>query len=167
MSSLHSGFKEFKEKGKVKNVIIIYTRKHNKILIYVYCLQKDIDIKNEENKLKFVCYKHGICYQYGYGQPLWELPTLTQIISIFSSYSSTYVFSFKKKEKDFFNILIFLYFFFLSLENSKEMSINIHATNISLYFDDHLMLFKSKKFMFCLYGKMYSIYIFKNQKTKF
>ena len=30
------------------------------------------------------------------------------------------------------------------------MSINIHATNISLYFDDHLMLFKSKKFMFCM-----------------
>ena len=98
MSSLHSGFNEFKEKCKVKNAIITYTRKHNKILIYVYCLQKDIDIKNEENKLKFVCYKHGICYQYGYGQPVSELPTLIQIIS--SSCSSTYVFSFKKKETD-------------------------------------------------------------------
>ena len=59
MSSLHSGFNEFKEKCKVKNAIITYTRKHNKILIYEYCLQKDIDIKNEENKLKFFATNMG------------------------------------------------------------------------------------------------------------
>ena len=50
--------------------------------IYVYCLQTDIGIKNKENKLKTICYKHGICYEHSYGEQFWEMPTLTQIISI-------------------------------------------------------------------------------------
>ena len=52
MSALHSVFYEFKEKCKVKNAIINYTRKHDEFFIYVYCLQRNINIKNEENKLK-------------------------------------------------------------------------------------------------------------------
>ena len=68
MYSLQSVFYEFKVKCKVKNATVTYTRKHNKFFIYVYCLQKDINIKNEENKLKTLYFKHGICYQHGYGQ---------------------------------------------------------------------------------------------------
>ena len=107
MSSFQSVFHEFKEKCQVKNAIFTYARKHDEFFIYIYCLQKDINIKNEENKLKTFCYKHEICYQYGYQQQFWELPTLTQIISTSLSYSSTYVFSFKKKETDsFFSIFL-------------------------------------------------------------
>ena len=71
MSTLHSVFYKFKEKSKVKNAIVFYL-----------CLQTDIGIKNKENKLKTICYKHGICYQHSYGEQFWEMPTLTQIISI-------------------------------------------------------------------------------------
>ena len=97
--ALHMVFREFKENCKVKNAIINYSRKQNEFLIYVYCLQKDINITNEKkNKLKTLCYKHGISFEYEYGQSLWELPTLSQIISTTPTYSSAYVFSFKKKK---------------------------------------------------------------------
>ena len=50
MSALLAVFQEFKEKCKVENSIITYTKKNNEFLIYIYVLQKDISIKNEENK---------------------------------------------------------------------------------------------------------------------
>ena len=89
MSALLAVFQEFKEKCKVHNSIITYARKNNELLIYIYALQKDIDIKNEENKLRTLCYKPGICYLDDWGQQLWNLLILTQI-----------VFSFKKKETE-------------------------------------------------------------------
>ena len=89
MSALLAVFQEFKEKCKVHNSIITYTRKNNEFLIYIYALQKNIDIKNEENKLRTLCYKPGICYLDDWGQQLWNLLILTQI-----------VFSFKKKETE-------------------------------------------------------------------
>ena len=89
MSPLLAVFQEFEEKCKVHNSIITYARKNNELLIYIYALQKDIDIKNEENKLRTLCYKPGICYLDDWGQQLWNLLILTQI-----------VFSFKKKETE-------------------------------------------------------------------
>ena len=89
MSALLAVFQEFKEKCKVHNSIITYARKNNEFLIYIYALQKNIDIKNEENKLRTLCYKPGICYLDDWGQQLWNLPILTQIM-----------FSFKKKETE-------------------------------------------------------------------
>ena len=89
MSALLAVFQEFKEKCKVHNSIITYARKNNEFLIYIYALQKNIDIKNEENKLRTLCYKPGICYLDDWGQQLWNLLILTQI-----------VFSFKKKETE-------------------------------------------------------------------
>ena len=151
MSAIHSVFYEFKEKCKAKNAIVTYTIKHNEFWIYVYCLQKDIDIKIEANKLKNLCFKHGIYYHRGYGCQFWELPTLTQIISICPSYSSIYVFSFNKKQplSFFFNKVIF-FVISLPLENSKEMPINIYSTNI--FFSILTIIF--------LCGKMYLIHLF-------
>ena len=100
MSAWLAVFQEFKEKCKVKNSIITFTRKNNEFLICIYALQKDIDIKNEENKLRTLCYKHGICYKNDWGQHLWKLPELTEIILVRPTYCSTYVFSFKKKETE-------------------------------------------------------------------
>lgn len=62
MSALTSTFLEFKEKCNVKNAIIMYTRKNDEFLIYVYCQANDINIKNKENKLETICNKHGLCY---------------------------------------------------------------------------------------------------------
>ena len=56
----------------------------------------------KNNKLKTLSYKHGISFKYEYGQSLWELPTLSQIISTTPTYSSAYVFSFKKKKRTLF-----------------------------------------------------------------
>ena len=49
-------------------MLLLLIQENNKFLIYVYCLQKDINNKNEENKLKTLYFKHGICYQHGYRQ---------------------------------------------------------------------------------------------------
>lgn len=44
-------FCEFKKNCKVKNAIINYSRKQTEFLIYVYCLQKDINITNEKKMI--------------------------------------------------------------------------------------------------------------------
>lgn len=62
MSTLTSTFLEFKEKCNVNNAIIMYTRKNDEFLIYVYCQANDINIKNEENKLETISNKTGLCY---------------------------------------------------------------------------------------------------------
>ena len=66
-----------------------YTRKDNEFLIYVYCLEKSIDVKNDENKLKTLCYKCGLCYQHDWEQKTSKLLISTQIISTSPSYSPT------------------------------------------------------------------------------
>lgn len=57
---------EFKENCKIRNAIIDYQRKQNECLIYIYCLKMDINVKNENNKLVDLCYKHEPCYKLGY-----------------------------------------------------------------------------------------------------
>ena len=44
-------FREFKEKCKIDNTIINYQRKENDFVIYIYSLEKDMDIKKEKNRL--------------------------------------------------------------------------------------------------------------------
>ena len=51
LSALTSIFQEFKESCNVTHSIITYSRKKDEFLIYIYALQKDIKIENEENKL--------------------------------------------------------------------------------------------------------------------
>ena len=66
-----------------------YKRKGNEFLIDIYFLEKDFDVKNDENKLKTLCYKCGLCYQHDWEQQTWKLPISTQIISTSLSYSPT------------------------------------------------------------------------------
>ena len=49
-------FREFKKNCNIENAIIDYQRKENKISIFNYCLEKDIDIKKKE----IVCYVRTI-----------------------------------------------------------------------------------------------------------
>ena len=49
MSDIVNAFEEFKQTSKSNNVIIDWSRKNNEIILYVYCIEKDISILNEKN----------------------------------------------------------------------------------------------------------------------
>ena len=51
MSGIVNTFGEFKQTSKINNVIIDWSRKNNEIILYVYCIEKDINILNEKNRL--------------------------------------------------------------------------------------------------------------------
>ena len=102
---------EFKENCNIENAIIDYQRKENKFSIFIYCLEKYIDIKKERNRFLHLYYKHGLSYHLWYGQQIWELPEEKWIISTKSTYFSTYIFSFRKQKVDSF---FSLYRFFCS-----------------------------------------------------
>ena len=72
MSGILNAFEEFRETSKIKNVIIDWSRKNNEIMLYVYCIEKDINALNEKNRLLNLCCKHGVS---------WGGTKLTQILS--------------------------------------------------------------------------------------
>ena len=63
MSATITVFQEFKEKSKIHNASITHVRKNDEFLLYISCLQKVINIKNEQKRLINSCYKHGRCWQ--------------------------------------------------------------------------------------------------------
>lgn len=63
MSATITVFQEFKEKSKIHNASITHVRKNDEFLLYISCLQKDINIKNEQKRLINSWYKHGRCWQ--------------------------------------------------------------------------------------------------------
>ena len=91
-------FREFKENCE-HNVIADYQRKEND-LIYIYCLEKDINKRKEKDQLSNLCYKHGLCYDMKYWQA--KLGAARGDKSNFNetTYISTHIFSFKKKKVD-------------------------------------------------------------------
>ena len=96
MSGILNAFEEFRETSRIKNVIIDWSRKNNEIMIYVYCIEKDINVLNEKNKLLNLCCKHGVSWA-----GTWKiLPKLTQILSVRPNYTLTFIFVFKKKKTD-------------------------------------------------------------------
>ena len=96
MSGIVNAFEEFGETSKIKNVIIDWSRKNNEIMLYVYCIEKDINVLNEKNRLLNLCCKHGVSWG-----GTWEVPPkLTQILSVRPNYTSTFIFTFKKKKTD-------------------------------------------------------------------
>ena len=98
--ALTSLFCEFKENYNISNAITDYTRIENEFSIHIYCLEKDIDIKKERNRLLHLYYKHGLSYNLCYGQLKWELPKEKRIISTKPIYFSTYIFSLRKRKVD-------------------------------------------------------------------
>ena len=44
-------FQEFKGSCQTENVIINYYRKNNEFVINIYCLNKDIDLQKEKDRL--------------------------------------------------------------------------------------------------------------------
>ena len=96
MSGIVNAFKEFKQTSKINNVIIDWSRKNNEIMLYVYCIEKDINILNEKNRLLNLYCKHGVSW----GGTL-EVPLkLTQNLAVRPTYTSTFIFTFKKKKTD-------------------------------------------------------------------
>ena len=99
-------FNDFKEDCKIKKAIMDFSRKQNEFLIYIYCLEKDINVKKEKKKLEKLYFKHGLSYELCYGLVWWEPSTVTKIISIDPNYLSTYIFTFGKRPVDSFFLLI-------------------------------------------------------------
>ena len=65
-------------------------------MLYVYCIEKDINILNEKNRLLNLYCKHGVSW----GGTL-EVPLkLTQNLAVRPTYTSTFIFTFKKKKTD-------------------------------------------------------------------
>ena len=96
MSGTINVFEEFRETSKIKNVIIDWSQKNNKIMLYMYCIEKDINLLNEKNRLLNLCCKHGVSWG-----GTWQVPPkLTQTLSVRHSYTSTFIFTFKKKKTD-------------------------------------------------------------------
>ena len=96
MSGIVNAFKEFKQTSKINNVIIDWSRKNNEIMLYVYCIEKDINILNEKNRLLNLCCKHRVSWVGRMVVP----PKLTQILAVRPTYTSTFIFTFKKKKTD-------------------------------------------------------------------
>ena len=48
--SLPVVFNDFKKDCKIKKATMDFSRKENKFLIYIYCLEKDINVKKEKKK---------------------------------------------------------------------------------------------------------------------
>ena len=102
MSGIVNAFEEFKQMSKINNVFIDWSRKNNEIILHVYCLEKDINILNEKNRLLNLCCKHGVSWGGGRGDGKFPPPKLTQILLVRPTYTSTFIFTFKKKKDRFF-----------------------------------------------------------------
>ena len=50
--SLPMVFNDFKEDCKIKKAVMDFSRKQNEFLIYIYCLEKDINVKKEKKDWK-------------------------------------------------------------------------------------------------------------------
>ena len=81
---------EIKLTSKIKNAIISWN-----FVLYVYCLEKDINILKEKNHLFNLIVKHGVSW---HGS--WDINfDLKKILAIRPTYTSTFVFTFLKKRK--------------------------------------------------------------------
>ena len=78
-------------------------------MLYVYCIEKDINVLNEKNSLLDTCCKHGVSWRGTLETP----PKLTQILSDRPNYTSTFIFMIKKNQDRFlfFVVLIICNFF--------------------------------------------------------
>ena len=63
MSGLDCVFQEFCETSKTENVIIGKHRTFDDYSIKLYCLENNIDINKEKQRLIKLCLKHGIGYK--------------------------------------------------------------------------------------------------------
>ena len=88
MSGLNCAFQEFLETSKIKNTIIDKHRKIDEYKIMVYCMEQNIDVNKEKNRLFNLCLKHGVGYQCSD----WDINLeLKKIIYVKPSYFSTFI----------------------------------------------------------------------------
>ena len=95
MSDLDYAFREFVETTRILNAIIDKHWQFEEYKIIINCLEKIINVKKEKKKLFDLCVKHGVNY---FGSDSSINFDVDKIISVKASYTSTYIFSFKRKE---------------------------------------------------------------------
>ena len=102
MSGVVNAFEEFKQTSKINNVIIDWGRKNNEMILYVYCIEKDINILNEKNRLLNLCCKHGVSWRGG-GKHMGSSPqTNPNFISTSHVHLHLYFYFQEEKDKFFF-----------------------------------------------------------------
>ena len=93
-SSLRTLVNDFKEHLKIPNNVvtwIIKKKEKKKFVLTVYCLEKDISVKNKLDFLNLLYRHHGL------NRMKLDLFEVTEIISINKNYSSTFVFTSRKQ----------------------------------------------------------------------
>ena len=90
-SSLRALVNDFKEHLKIPNNVVTWISKEKKFVLTVYCLEKDISVKNELDFLNLF-YRHN-----GFNWIKLDPFEVTEIISINKNYSSTFEFTSRKQ----------------------------------------------------------------------
>ena len=90
-SLLHALVNDFSQTLKIPNNVVTWISKERKFVITVYCLEKDISVKNELDYLNVLHKHHGLNWM--------KLDTfeVTEIISTNKNYSSMFVFTSRKQ----------------------------------------------------------------------
>ena len=96
MSSLECFYGKYIEKCKIKNAIIDKKKKKNKFIIYLYCMKDEIFIDQEKRLLNLLYKKYGLSWL------RYELPDITEILSLKKHSKSTFIFTSKRKEESLF-----------------------------------------------------------------
>ena len=95
-SSLECFYGKCIEKCKIKNAIIDKKKKINKFIIYLYCMKDEIFIDQEKRLLNLLYKKYGLSWL------RYELPDITEILSLKKHSKSTFIFTSKRKEESLF-----------------------------------------------------------------
>ena len=124
-SSLRTLVDDFKKNLTIPNNVLIWISKERKFVITVYCIKKDISVKEELDYLNVLHKYHGLARM--------KLSPfeVTEIISIIKNYLSMFIFTSRKQ--------------------CKKMSVVVHPTKIFDYFNNILDQDKAKQLhSFCV-----------------
>ena len=91
MASVSALVDDFKEHIKFRN-IMTWKYEENKLILTIYCLEKNIFVNKELDFLNFLLRKHSLAWMYNPFE-------VTEIISIRKNYSSHYIFISRKAVK--------------------------------------------------------------------
>ena len=91
VSSLRALVNDFKEHLKISNNVVTWISKEKQFALTVYCLEKDISVKNKIDFLNLLYRRHGLNWM------KLDPFEVTEIILINKTYSSTFEFTSRKQ----------------------------------------------------------------------
>ena len=97
--SLECAFQKFKEKCNFEKWIITWKKREKKFFLFIYCLEKDIDILKEKKRLSKLLIKHGVWWGDSWDNDF----ELEKWWAVRPTYKSTFKFTFKRKDSLFYH----------------------------------------------------------------